>query len=188
MKIKLTTTLLFSLLTISLVCTSQKKSLQIGAKIFNELTLSNQYAPGVGAQVIYSITKKSSIESGLYYKIRPNPFLSFPPNSATVYYVEVSERNLLFPLLYRFDSHPINFTAGPVLEYNLGWKLRRSHSDIMIKDYITERLKLLASASISKNFKLSQKWIVEPEFRFSAYVPDGDGSYGINLSFRKKIF
>ena len=188
MKIKLTTTLLFSLLISSSSTYSQNRSLQLGVKIFNELTFSNQYSPGFGAQVVYRLYKKSCVESGLYYKIIPKLFFSYPLASTTFYGFDVSERNILLPVLYRYDSRLLNFTIGPILEYNLSWKITNSPPDIVIKDYITKRLKLLASASISKNFMLSPKWIVEPECRFSAYVPDGDGSYGINLSFRKKIY
>lgn len=165
----------------------QKKTFEVGGKLINELTFYNGFAPGIGAQVIYRMSNKSGIESGLYYKIRPISFHSFPPNSTTFYQVEVSERNLLFPVLYRFDSRYVNFTIGPVLEYFLGWKFRPHQSEVVIKDYITESFELIATASISKKFNLKNNWIIEPEFRFSAFVPNGDGGYGLNLSFRKKL-
>jgi hypothetical protein len=164
---------------------AQDKSIEIGGKIINELTFYNGYAPGIGGQIIYRMGKHSGIESGLYYKIRPISFNFYPPIITTFYYVEASERNILFPVLYRFDSRFVNFTIGPVLEYFIGWKQNRSNSDVVIKDYVTDRLELISTASISKNFMISHKWIFEPEIRFSAFVPNGDGGYGLNFSFRK---
>ena len=115
----------------------QEKSVQIGGKFINELLFGNHYAPGFGAQVVYRIGKRSGIESGLYYKIRPNSFLYYPPISTTFYHIHISEKNILFPMLYRFDSRFLNFTVGPVLEYFIGWKLRRNQSEVVIKEYVT---------------------------------------------------
>ncbi len=164
----------------------QKGSFQLGGKLINELTFDNQYAPGIGAQAIYRFGGKSGIETGLYYKIRPNVFPFIPPFSY-YYHIEIEERNILLPLLYRFDSRFLNFTIGPVLKYFIGWKVRRNESGVVIKDYTTDRFELISTASISRNFKLTPTWIFEPEIRFSAFVPNGDGGWGLNFSIRKKL-
>lgn len=179
---------LFLFFLFTTVIIGQKNNFEVGGKLINELTFENNYAPGIGVQVICRMSNKSGIESGLYYKIRPISIISYPPISTTFYHVVVSERNLLFPVLYRFDSRKINFTIGPVLEYYLGWRFRSHQSEVVIKDYITDGLELIATASISRNFNLNNKWIFEPELRFSAFVPNGDGGYGLNFSFRKKLY
>ena len=163
----------------------QKRSLQIGGKIINELTFYNGYTPGGGIQAIYRIGKHGGIESGVYYKIRRRDYFLQTINGILVV-EEVTERNIIIPFLYRFDSKHINFTIGPAVEFFLGWKVKKTNYNDLT-GYRAENPELISTASVSRNFNLPNNWIFEPELRFSAFVPRGDGGFGLNFSFRKKL-
>ena len=165
----------------------QKRHTEIGIKLINELCFSNLYAWGAGAQLVLPFSAKSSIETGLYFKTRPFQYYPSLPNTLELLNVVVTERNILFPLFYRFDSRKINFTIGPALEYFIGWKQNERRSEVKVDDYSTEKFELISTASLSRNFNLKNNWIFEPELRFSAFVPNGDGGYSLNFSFRKKL-
>lgn len=178
----LTSAVLFLLTSAS----AQKRSVEIGVKIINELTFANGYAPGAGIPIVYRFGKHGGIESGCYYKIRPShPFLI--SDYGALLKETLTERTLIIPLLYRYDSKFINFSVGAAVEFLIGWRM--STTDYYsITTYTSRNPELISTASISKTFPLSSSLVFEPEIRFSAFVPNGDGSWGLNLSVRKKIF
>jgi hypothetical protein len=175
------------LFTIIPVAHSQKISLEIGGKIINELSDGNRYGPGAGLQAVYKITKHSGIETGLYYKVNPQFYMvSYSLNNSTVRRYDQKVINL--PLSYRFGSRLVNFTAGFAVEYSLNLKqIKRSHP-ATYNDEFLRRLTAVPTLSISKSFYFSRNWVIEPELRTSAPIPQGGVGKGINISIRKKIF
>lgn len=165
---------------------AQNNSLEIGGKLMNEWVEGKSYGPGIGLQAIYKITKHSGIETGLYYKTSPRFY--FLVYTAGNYYKKVNEKTILIPLVYKFDSRLINFTAGMAVDY----LIVKNQSDRDLSRSITKnnpgRAQFISTLSVSKNFYLNESLIFEPEIRGSSYIPAGGGGVGFNLSFRKKIF
>jgi hypothetical protein len=99
-----------------------------------------------------------------------------------------NQKVINLPLSYRFASRLVNFTAGFAVEYtlNLG-QIKRSHPSLHYDEFLT-RLTAVPTLSISKSFYFSRNWVIEPELRTSAPIPQGGVGTGINLSLRKRIF
>ncbi len=166
---------------------SQKTSLEIGGKVINELATWKNFGPGAGLQVVYKVTKHSGLETGIYYKINPKHYL-FPDSLLGLSYEKFNERVILIPILYRFDSKIINFTAGFGIDYIISLKdIQKKEPLGYPKDYFN-RIEFVSILSISKTFYLNNSWILEPEIRGTAFVPAGGGGVGLNISLRKKIF
>jgi hypothetical protein len=166
---------------------AQKGSSEYGGKLINEIAEKGSYAAGIGVQFIYKITKHSGIESGFYYKTNPR---YYPVNNTSPYYsfTRYNQKVIHLPLLYRFESGFINFTAGFAVEYFINMKeIRKKVPPAYTSDFFT-RLEAIAAISLSKSFYFSRSWVIEPELKFSAPVPRGGVSNGINLSLRKRIF
>jgi hypothetical protein len=166
---------------------SQKKSLEIGIKVMTEFTHPKIYEPGIGLQSVLKLTKHSGVETGLYLKTDANSYFSYD-SAFNLGYRQSKEKNLLLPILYRFDSKFLSFTAGPILKYFMSWKDVTKAPPQTITRYNQKTFELMASLSISKNFHLSPSLILEPEVRGSAFVPRGGGGFQLNLSLRKKLF
>jgi hypothetical protein len=97
------------------------------------------------------------------------------------------EKVIYLPLLYRFESGLVNFTAGFALEYFLNMKKTEK---ILPPGYTSEfftRLEVISTISLSKSWNLGKSWIIEPELRASAPIPEGGVGTGVNISLRKRI-
>jgi len=162
---------------------SQKSSLEIGGKLISEWVEWESYAPGIGVQAIYKITDHSGIETGLYYMTKPRFY--FQP---TTLYKKVNEKTILIPLLYKFDSRLINFTAGFAIDYLIDKNQPDRDLYILITNDKTGRIEFLPTFSISKNFYLNESLIFEPEIRGTSFIPRGGGGFALNFSLRKKVF
>jgi hypothetical protein len=164
----------------------QKRSLQIGGKLVNEIENGGHYSPGIGVQTIFKFTKHSGIESGLLYNVNPKFYMISQGlmNYSTRRY---DEKVIYLPLLYRFESRLVNFTAGFALEYFLNMKQTEK---ILPPGYTSEfftRLEVISTISLSKSWNLGKSWIIEPELRTSAPIPQGGVGTGVNISLRKRI-
>lgn len=183
------TILVFSIVT-PLSIIAQNKSFQIGGKIINELTFHNGFAPGFGGQIIYKMGTHGGIESGLFYQSKPIGF-NFIVSSVTgsnYYFAKISERRILFPIFYRFNSKVINFSAGPIMDYFINWKTRSASQGVSVNNYDRNALQIIASAGVSKTIWLSGKWLIEPEVLFNFNITEEDGGVALNFCFRKKLF
>ncbi len=175
--------------TILLFSYGQNKSLSVGIKLLNELNVDGgTLYPGGGGQVVYRMTKHSGLESGLYYSNQTMTFYFFISGVSTTYNVEIVERWLMLPLLYRFDSRILNFTVGPQIDYFLGWKNKNSNPSVLINNYSRTSARLGFSSSLSKTIKLSSKWLLEPESRLLFYPSEEHGTVGVNIALRKILF
>ncbi|MBC7874350.1 MAG: hypothetical protein H7Y01_10160 [Ferruginibacter sp.] len=161
--------------------------MEIGGKLISELADWKSYGPGIGLQTIFNITKHSGLETGLYFKINPK-YYRYIDGAGIFSGKNFPEKVVQVPLLYRFDSKPINFTAGLALDYILNLeKMKKSSPFGLSPDYF-HRLELVSTISVSKSFYLNKSLVIEPELRASAFVPQGGGGVALNVSLRKMIF
>lgn len=177
-------------LLLSFIAYAQTRSLQIGAKLTNELTFYNGFAPGFGGQVVYRISKHGGIESGLNYQ---NRYLSFYTvvqygGSSTTYFTRIAEHWLQLPIHYRYDSKAINFTVGPTMNYFIGWNTKYKAAGVTVNDYDRNAVSIAGSASVSRSIYLSAGLILEPELKFNYIFTDDDGGLALNIAIRKKLF
>lgn len=165
----------------------QKKSFEIGGKYISEIVNGGHYSPGIGVQAIYKFTKHSGIESGLYFKVNPEFYL-VSQGLLNYSFRRYDEKVIQLPFLYRFESSVINFTAGFAVEYLINMKtIEKTLPPGYTNEFFT-RLEAVLTISISKSWSLGRSWIIEPELRVSAPVPEGGVGTGLNISLRKRIF
>ncbi len=165
---------------------SQKKSLQIGLKLLNELTFYNGFVPGFGGQIIYQMGRHGGLESGIYYDNQITTFYFY--TTSTSIFTEVAERHLTIPVWYHFHSKAINFSGGPAMSYFIGWKDKTKSPFISVTNYNTNTLEIIGSAGISKTIQLSKAIILEPEIRFNYILGRNDGNLALNIALRKIFF
>jgi hypothetical protein len=182
--------LFFIYLFLSFPATAQTRSLQIGGKLINEFTFYNGFAPGFGGQVVYRINKHGGIESGLNYQSRYQSFDIFVQygSISNTYFTRIAEHWLQLPIHYRYDSKAINFTAGPTVNYFIGWDTKNKANGVTVNDYDRNAVSFAGSVSVSRSLYLSPRLILEPELRFNYIFTDDDGGLALNISLRKKLF
>ncbi len=168
---------LFSFLT-DTVKAQQKPSLEIGAKLMIEANSgSGSTMPFSGFQLVYQKGKHGSLETGLYYRPVRSEYLvniSAGTNNYTAVAI-VSEKFLSIPLLYRFQSNILNFTAGTSLDLYLGWKDKSDKNTVTVNSYNrSATINAGAVVSLSKSIHLSNKLLIEPEIRFNPIFTSGD--------------
>ena len=180
----------FIYLLLSFTATAQERSLQIGGKLINELTFYNGFAPGLGGQVVYRISKHGGIESGLNYQNRYISFYTIVQygSISNTYFTRIAEHWIQLPIYYRYDSKAINFTAGPTMNYFIGWNTKYKSDGVTVNDYNRNAVSVAGSASISRSIYLSGEVILEPELRFNYIFTDADGGLALNIALRKKLF
>ena len=101
----------------TIIISAQTQKFGVGIKVTNDLTFYHGWAGGFGVQTTYLFTKHSGIESGLQFTSRENWLIY-----GAVAILKQKEQRLLFPLLYRFESGILNFTAGPVFDFLINRK------------------------------------------------------------------
>lgn len=182
-------TLLFVLFLFFIVNTyCQKRSLQVGIKILNELTFYNGFVPGFGSQLIYQKGKHSAIETGIFYEIAPVGFDIYVNNSYYGHGV-INERRISIPVLYRFNSSILNFSVGPAMSYFIGWKTKSITPGSTINNFTDNTLQVIGSAAVSKKVNLSNTIILEPEIKFNNVIGRrNDGNFSLDFALRKEIF
>ncbi len=156
----------------------QKPSLEIGAKLMIEANSgSGSTMPFSGLQLVYQKGKHGGLETGLYYRPVRNQYITTFYNGITYSSVIaiVAERFLSIPVLYRYQSKVLNFTAGTSLDLYLGWKDKSDKNTVIVNsNNRSATIEAGAVVSVSKSIQLGDKLILEPEIRFNPIFTSGD--------------
>ena len=158
----------------------QKPSLELGVKLMAEANSgSGSTMPFSGLQLIYQKGKHGGLETGLYYRpVRNETIYDFYNTTGGNFYSVVAiiaERFLSIPVLYRFQSKVLNFTAGSSLDIYLGWKDKSDKNTVTINsNNRSATIEAGAVVSLSKSIHLDDKIILEPEIRFNPIFTSGD--------------
>ncbi len=168
---------------------------EIGIKLMAEAnSRTGSTMPLTGFQVVYQLKKHGGIESGLYYRpVKNTLFVSYYDPGTNFNYTGVaviSEKYLHIPVLYRYQSRIINFTAGTSFDLFLGWKDKSENASLKVNSYNpASSIQVGAVVSISKSILLSEKIILEPEVRFNPIITSEDpyvhSAFG--FAFRRKF-
>jgi len=171
----------------------QKGSFETGAKIMIEANSSNGGTmPFTGLQLVYKKGKHNGLETGLYYRPLHNEFIVMVNNGTTNFtaIALVAERLLSIPVLFRYHTKFINFSAGASVDFFLGWKDKSDKNVITINSYHRSNgVDVGAIAAINKDFLLGKKLVIEPEIRFNQIFTNGNTflNSAFGVAFRYKL-
>lgn len=134
------------------------------------------FIPGAGIVCDYKATRHSGLNTGVYFRNYINVF--YFRVAGTPYRAQVSERHVSIPLLYKFYSGIVNLSAGPDFDFYTGWKQQFTTNGATVDEYaVNKKFFLGIVAKISKQIKLGEKILLEPELHFIPVVNTDYRSY-----------
>ncbi|MCU0333587.1 MAG: hypothetical protein MUF62_00900 [Chitinophagaceae bacterium] len=144
---------------------------RVGATFTADLTYSGNLQPGMGLVLERKMTRRSGLETGIYYRNNPVAFTTFiqiPSAGSFSFNSSLNERFISIPVLYKFYSRIVNFSVGPTFDFMLGWKQTSGRPQVNIDSYSTSnKFDLGAMLKLSKQIKLADQWLLEPELRLN---------------------
>lgn len=144
----------------------------IGINVNSEI-YSGAFRPAIGVTLERQMTKHSGVETGLYYntKLSKGTMTYTDASGTRSYAYTVAERQATVPVLYKYYSRVINFSAGPTVGFNVGWKQKEDELPFRINSYhVTPKVRVGSLVKVSKVVSLSERFVLEPEVRFSPSV------------------
>lgn len=160
----------------------------IGFQVSGEIYPSKvNLLPGLSFE--RKFTARSGVETGLFYRTdQTSYFFSYTDASGTHSDINiVAERNVSVPVLYKYYARKINFSAGPVLDFFLGWK-QKDDSPVRVSSY--ERnppVRVGFLGKVSRFFPLGEKLVLEPDLRFSSVQSIDAAGFGLGISLRYRL-
>ena len=163
---------------------SQKKI--INGFDFTYETIGGEFLAGGGATFETRFTKHNGFEAGLFYRsYKTNGFLN--GDYPTVHFYEIAERYLSIPVLYKFYSSIVNFSAGPTFDIFVGWKQTVGKSVYKVENYSTSPgFGIGGMLKLSKTINLSDRLLLEPEIRYNHIfnTQNNYGGFGLAAKYR----
>ena len=153
-------------------------------------TSSSNFRPSAGIIYEQRFTKRSGIETGIYYRnyIQNLVVIFNTPTSSDVANIRLSERHLSIPALYKFYTRLVNISAGPSFEFYLGWKEKSDNQTIKTVDYSNNSaFNIGLMAKISRSIKLNERFNLEPEVRFNPIITNDRAYIGLGLAAKYKL-
>lgn len=162
---------------------SQQQSL-IGLNVNSDVYLK-KFRPSVGLTFEKQFLEHMGFETGLYYRTSKL--------SGDITYIDesgfysnsfvVSLRYLTVPVLYKYYSKFLNFSAGPTLDFYLGWKQKNNGSTAQINNLEAGRkVNVGFLVKAGKMIPLSKQFLLEPELRFGSVQKFNDITLGIGIA------
>lgn len=152
----------------------------VGININGEV-YPNAFRPSAGFIFEKQFKKHNGFETGLFYRTERigNFIINNASGSYTSSSLAVSQRYLNVPVLYKYYSSIINFSAGPALDFYVGWKQKKGESTNRITAYdVDPEVKLGFLIKASKVIPLRKQLILEPELRYGSVQHVGIGIAG----------
>ena len=134
--------------------------------------------------------KHSGAETGLYYRTqRLVGIVSYTDSlSSNSYSFTISSKYLSVPLLYKYYSKFLNFSAGPTLDFYVGWKQKNDASGLKIQSHtVTPKISIGYLAKVSRIFNLNRRFIVEPEIRIGSDQIFSEAIVGIGIGGKYRL-
>lgn len=146
---------------------------------------SNNFRPGAGLHFERKMTKRSGLETGIYYRnYVQNGTISMMTPGGGGYFLPftVAERHISMPLLYKFYSRIVNLHVGTTFDFFTGWKQINQTSLVEVQEYsIDPSFALGAMLKISKQARISEKISLEPEIRINPIFSTGRIYAGLGI-------
>ena len=153
-------------------------------------TSSTNFRPSAGIIYEQRFTKRSGIETGIYYRNYIQNFVVIfnSPTGSSVANIRLSERHLSIPALYKFYTRFVNISAGPSFEFYLGWKQKSDSQTIKTVDYSNNSpFNIGLMAKIGRSIKLNERFNLEPEVRFNPIITNDRAYIGLGLAAKYKL-
>jgi hypothetical protein len=153
--------------------------------------------PGGGIYLDHRFTRKSGIETGVFYRnfrtsgtfmlaTAPPPG---PGSSNQFLPFEVRESYLTVPMLYKFHNRIVNISAGPTMDFFVGWADKTTTPDFEITEFsVDPSFSFGGMLKISKPIKLSEYMVLDLDARLNPLFSSGRiyGGFGIAFSYLVK--
>ncbi len=150
---------------------AQNKSF-IGMNFTVESGMYN-FRPGLGFHFERQLTRRSGIETGLYYRTyaQQGTFTLTSSAGSASFPFTVVERHLSIPVLYKFYSRIVNLHIGPTFDFYMGWRHINKTSAFEVTDYsIDPNFSLGLMTKISKTIRLDDRFTLQPELRLNPVI------------------
>ncbi len=177
---------LFFLLSLGLCVKShsQRQTLA-GLSVNGEIYPEINFKPNIAGTLERQITRHSGGETGLYYhtKLSTGIITHTDASGSHAYSFTISQRHMTVPVLYKYYSNIINFSAGPAFDFYLGWKQKDDEFPFQMKSYdVNPHIKVGFLAKASKFITLNKQLILEPEIRFGSVQTLDEAALGIGIA------
>jgi len=159
---------------------------------FTAETSGNHFRPGFGATIEHKFTRKSGIESGLYYRnYSQNNTYMFANSSGTglvPYTLMIVEKFISVPVLYKFYSRLVNVSAGMSFDFYVGFRHKNKSQQLTVNDYsIDPNMAVGVQVKMSKPIRLDEKLILEPELRLNPVITYNRSYAGIGITAKYRL-
>lgn len=156
----------------------------IGVNVNSEI-YPGAFRPSFGTTVEKQYTRRSGFETGLFYRSEQTRGIIpvTQPSGITVYSFTIGEQHFLVPILYKFYSSFLNFSAGPTFDAYVGWKQKKDALPYPIQSYdVAPKFKVGFLTKVSKVLLLHDRIILEPEIRFGSVQTFNEAGIGIGIA------
>ncbi|NEU10116.1 hypothetical protein GZH53_17465 [Flavihumibacter sp. R14] len=153
-------------------------------------TSTRAFKPGFGFHYEQRFTRRSALETGLFFRnYSQGGAITFSDGSNSIFSsINVAERYLSIPALYKFHTKIVNISAGPSFEFYLGWKQTNRDPIIKLDEYyIDPAFHIGLIAKISKDIRVNKQLIVEPEIRWNPILTSERGYWGLGIAAKYKL-
>lgn len=151
---------------------------------------SQNLRPGVGLVIDHKLTRKSGIESGVFYRtFKDRSFFNIvPPSGGNLFlFSEIRESYITVPILYKFHTRIVNVSLGPTFDFFLGWKQTGGSPDLEVNDFsIDPTFSIGGILKMSKNIRLSESLHLEPDMRINPLFGTNRiyGGFGLAIKYQ----
>lgn len=143
----------------------------VDSKYVTNKSYQTKTIPSFGIVYERVLSKKSSIEFEIKYRISPNEYTIYVPGGANLT-VKVNfsgeEFFLSFPILFKYSTQILNLSLGPTFEYFVNWKQKASNYYIpsgqssLPNYFFPDNWSVGLMFKISKSIIIGDKFILEP--------------------------
>lgn len=147
--------------------------------------------PSVGLVIDHQVTRKSGIETGIFYRTFLGTILVFTELNglSNTFFVDVRESHITLPILYKFHSRILNLSVGPTFDFFMGWKQTGGSQEVEVNDYsISPSFGFGGMLKVSKSIRLSDRMYLEPDLRLNPVLSRSIiyGGFGIAIKYQTK--
>jgi hypothetical protein len=153
-------------------------------------TSTSAFKPGVGLQYEQQFTRRSGLETGLFYRnYQQGLFVTISDGTNSVSSsINVSESHLSIPALYKFHTKIVNISAGPTFEFFMGWRQTNRDPVIRLDGYSMQHaFNIGVLTKLSKDIRLNERFILEPEVRLNPIVTNDRAYLGFGIAGKYRL-
>lgn len=175
---------------VGLALSQDSKTNSLGVSVLAEYEFDKGFLPSLGFVFERTLTKRSGIETGIFYNTFRrdfNFFIPFPEGGGYSEYIKIRESYLTFPILYRFYAKSMTISAGPVFKTFAGWDQVSPNNSEVTSYEIHPTVDFGPLLKVSKPFTLGEMLILEPELRFGIMAKAAIAYFGAGVQLKQRL-